>query len=146
MTREEKQKAIDALKISAPIMIMTEEKFNDYIQTLNKTMDWLEQEPTTKNDLGVDCISRQAVEDAMYDATRAMDLNYGQIMEYIDNLPSVTPQPRKGHWKDIPKYKDIAWQCSECEHFTTMKHSYCPECGAKMVEPQESEVEDGNDD
>jgi hypothetical protein len=39
-----------------------------------------------------DCISRQAVEDAMYDATRAMDLNYGQIMDYIDNLPSVTPQ------------------------------------------------------
>ena len=52
----------------------------------------LEQEPTTKNNLGVDCISRQAVEDAMYDATRAMDLNYGQIMEYIDKLPSVTPQ------------------------------------------------------
>jgi hypothetical protein len=39
-----------------------------------------------------DCISRQAVEDAMYDATRAMDLNYGQIMDYIDNLPPVTPQ------------------------------------------------------
>jgi hypothetical protein len=38
-----------------------------------------------------DCISRQAVEDAMYDATRAMDLSYGQIMDYIDNLPSVTP-------------------------------------------------------
>lgn len=47
MTREEKQKAIDALKISAPIMAMTQEKFNDYIQTLNKTMDWLEQEPKT---------------------------------------------------------------------------------------------------
>jgi molybdenum-dependent DNA-binding transcriptional regulator ModE len=27
----------------------------------------------------------------MYDATRAMDLSYGQIMDYIDNLPSVTP-------------------------------------------------------
>jgi len=45
MTREEKQKAIDALKISAPVMAMTQEEFNDYIQTLNKVMDWLEQEP-----------------------------------------------------------------------------------------------------
>ena len=44
MTREEKQKAIDALKISTPIMAMTQEKFNDYIQTLNQVMDWLEQE------------------------------------------------------------------------------------------------------
>ena len=45
MTREEKQKAIDALKISAPIMAVTQEEFNDYIQNLNKIMDWLEQEP-----------------------------------------------------------------------------------------------------
>lgn len=47
MTREEKKKAIDALKISAPIMAVTQEEFNDYIQTLNKIMNWLEQEPKT---------------------------------------------------------------------------------------------------
>ena len=45
MTREEKQKAIDALKISAPIMAVTQEEFKDYIRTLNRVMDWLEQEP-----------------------------------------------------------------------------------------------------
>ena len=45
MTREEKQKAIDVLKISAPVMVVTQEEFNDYIQTLNQVMDWLEQEP-----------------------------------------------------------------------------------------------------
>lgn len=49
MTREEKQKAIDALKISVPVMAVTQEEFKDYIQSLNKIMDWLEQEPTTKN-------------------------------------------------------------------------------------------------
>ena len=48
-------------------------------------------------------------------------------------------KPKTGHWHEIPKYKDIAWRCSECEHFTTWKHKYCPNCGAKMVEPQESE-------
>lgn len=50
MTGEEKQKAINALKISAPIMAMTQEEFNDYIQTLNKIMDWLEQEPILDRD------------------------------------------------------------------------------------------------
>lgn len=43
----------------------------------------------------------------------------------------------EGHWNDIPKYEDIAWLCSECEYFTTMKHNYCPHCGAKMIEPKE---------
>ena len=47
MTREEKQKAIDALKISAPVMAVTQEEFNDYIHILNHVMDWLEQEPKT---------------------------------------------------------------------------------------------------
>lgn len=45
MTREEKQKAIDVLKISAPVITVTQEEFYDYIQTLNKITDWLEQEP-----------------------------------------------------------------------------------------------------
>lgn len=44
MTREEKQKAIDILKISAPVMAVTQEEFNTYIQTLNTVMDWLEQD------------------------------------------------------------------------------------------------------
>ena len=62
------------------------------------------------------------------------------IQQKINELPSVTPQePKTGHWNDIPKYTDIAWQCSECEHFTTLKHSYCPNCGCRMIEPQESE-------
>lgn len=47
MTREERKKAIDALKISAPVMAVTQEEFNDYIKTLNKIMDLLEQEPKT---------------------------------------------------------------------------------------------------
>lgn len=100
MTKEEKEKAIDALKISTPVMAMTQEEFNDYIQTLNKVMDWLEQEPKT------------------------------------------------GHWIRITngamKEKYI---CSECgrqieddgiEGLLSIKYPYC-HCGAKMVDPQESE-------
>ena len=95
-----------------------------------------------KNNLGVDLISRVDVLKIMQDNwhTHNGDWAMQESMDNIRALPSVTPQePRKGHWKDIPKYKDIAWLCSECEHFTTMKHNYCSNCGAKMVEPQESE-------
>ena len=56
-------------------------------------------------------------------------------------IEALEQEPMTGHWNDIPKYTDIAWLCSECGHFTTMKRNYCPNCGAKMVEPQESEEE-----
>lgn len=78
MTREEKQKAIDALKISVPVKAMAQEEFNDYIQTLNKIMDWLEQE------LCEDCISRQ---DALNAITMA-EVRW-QAVKHIKELPPV---------------------------------------------------------
>lgn len=84
MTREEKQKAIDVLKISAPVMAVTQEEFSDYIQTLNKIMDWLEQEPTTKNNLEVD---------------RVKAVPYCEIAKSILQIRSINPRfdyiPRK---------------------------------------------------
>ena len=47
-------------------------------------------------------------------------------------VEALEQEPKTGHWNEIPKYKDIAWQCSKCEHFTTMKHNYCPNCGVDM--------------
>lgn len=63
MTREEKQKAIDALKISAPVIGVTQEEFNDYIQQLNKIMDWLEQEPKTGRWLEKEVITDKVIEE-----------------------------------------------------------------------------------
>lgn len=65
-------------------------------------------------------------------------------------MPSVTPQPKTGHWIiqwNITHQKEY-YYCSECrEEFsydgeTGIKmnnYDFCPNCGAKMVEPQESE-------
>lgn len=96
MTKEEKQKAIDALKISTPIMAMTQEEFNDYIQTLNKVMDWLEQEPTIKNDLEVDCISRADAIKAMQNKAKKLkneDTINGLCgaVAILYDIPPVTP-------------------------------------------------------
>ena len=176
MTREEKQKAIDALKISVPIMAVTQEEFNDYIRTLNKVMDWLEQEPnkseiptgsTTKNDLEVDCVSREAaitfvckntkeiLKDNMpLEVKLSVDYIYENVAKIMRNpkvLPSVTPQTRKGHWKEHPheagpNWKYSMYECSECHGWLEDDSDYCPDCGARMVEPQESEAENGNDD
>jgi hypothetical protein len=42
-----------------------------------------------------DLISRQAVDDVMYDYSRSHDVDYAQIMERINELPSVE---NKGEW------------------------------------------------
>jgi len=76
MTREEKQKAIDALKISAPVIAVTQEEFKDYIQTLNKIMDWLEQEPF----INKPCVSSEVCE---HDKNKVLD----KLRAEIDGLP-----------------------------------------------------------
>lgn len=53
-----------------------------------------------------DAVSRQAVEEAIYDATNSMDLNYEQIIAYIDKLPSVYPAEKVGRCIDCKWWKD----------------------------------------
>ena len=58
---------------------------------------WLEQEPTTKNDLGVDCIDRQATLDAIIKRLGIKNETYlleaeRVIYQQILAMPSVTPQ------------------------------------------------------
>jgi len=102
-----------------------------------------------------DLISRQAVDEAIYDYSRSCDVNYAQIMEYIDKIPSVKPQePRTGHWIEHPEIETstpeylMFYECSECGDKQCFcksdihKKHFCNNCGAKMVEPQESEGED----
>ena len=98
----------------------------------------LEQQPCE------DCISRQAAKlkvarvtwddgDSHYDF-------HDKCIDCLDDLPPVTPQPKIGRWMecggDEPLLKGYC--CSLCNFTTTQKYDYCT-CGAKMVEPQESE-------
>ena len=98
------------------------------------------QEPTTKNDLGVDCISRQAVLDLMIQKWGENFSGDSAMQESIDAirvLPSVTPQePKTGHWISKPHIYGVAF-CSECDFELRVNDTnYCPNCGAKMIEPQ----------
>lgn len=82
-------------------------------------------------------ISRQAVLDIFADnadATRP----YSTVWEKIRDLPSVNPQPKTGHWI-FDEILDKHYYCSECKSMGVDYWDFCPYCGAKMIEPQESE-------
>ncbi len=98
------------------------------------------EEPTTKNDLGVDCISREAVERIINKWLSHSDYELKDhiysMTEKIHNLPSIIPQPRKGHWiEERNDYGEIIhWHCSNCYDdsgfITTCKWDFCPNCGS----------------
>ena len=90
---------------------------------------------TTNNDLGVDCISRQAVLELIAD----YDLSMGQVVRGIHALHSVTPQePKKGHWT----HDGATVRCSNCGRgykdafgrTSAITYNFCPNCGADMRE------------
>ena len=87
-----------------------------------------------------DLISRQQA----IDAVEKNACNTQRIMDAVNNLPSVQPERKTGHWKHINEEEERAkhdgqllgwmpWYCSECgcgvgKHQT----AFCPNCGADM--------------
>jgi len=55
----------------------------------------------------------------------------------IKQLPSVTPQPKTGHWtRTVDKAEYLVWECN-CGWQQRFATNYCPNCGAKMTESEE---------
>lgn len=103
----------------------------------------LEQEPCK------DAISRQAVlvglasiakAKAKSDAQKSL---MGRVMFFAERLPSVTPEPKIGHWIMTGDYHASAFgnieyvKCSCCREYSLEEGNYCPNCGAKMQEDKE---------
>ena len=103
----------------------------------------LEYELTTKNDLGVDCISRKAVERIINKWLSHSDYELKEhiysMTEKIHNLASVTPQePKTGHWIRVTdKAGHLVWECDKCGWQQRYNTNFCPDCGCAMIEPQE---------
>lgn len=120
----------------------------------------LEQEPTAKNNLGVDCISRKSIKQKLqehhdffvnaYGGFNNLPLNDKSRVDEITNCiamvvnepPATLQEPRKGHWAcDRANVR-----CSCCDRgykdfygkARIASYNYCPNCGAKM----ESEDQD----
>lgn len=118
---------------------------------------------TAKKQPCEDAISRQDALDAfgLSEKTRKYGGDHSgydammlyEIQDVLEGLPSVTPTPKPGRWKEfahsayhgVDEYGEPIWRkvnvyhCNKCNRRTVIKEKYCPSCGAKMVEPQESE-------
>ena len=85
-----------------------------------------------------DAIRRESV----LDLCDSKDPDYKVIhfKEDVECLPPVNPQP-KGHW--ISHYDEgekVGWyECDHCHTERAFNTKFCPDCGYRMVEPQESE-------
>ena len=69
-----------------------------------------------------------------------------RFIRRIKALPSVNPQKMIGHWiENAPEYQNIdpPYICSECGNFHLRKTNYCDQCGARMIELQENEADNG---
>ena len=131
---------------------MTKEEFRDYVDFLRSQdeisydvysglidgIDTLEQEPSEDDHDGCkDCVYQANPEDAM--PCRECKQNY---LDKWKAIPSA--EPKIGHWKriSIDKYSEHAfywYRCDRCGKDNLGNTDWCPNCGAKMVEPQESE-------
>ena len=117
-------------------------------EALNMAIKALEQEPCE------DSISRKVVRDTIFAECSGakLDIDFAKVLllqRAIKSLPSVTPQPKTGHWilrDDI----NGQYQCDKCGMFSGLSKfdveeegwelsNFCSNCGTKMVEPQERE-------
>lgn len=145
MTREE----IEELKGLAASMGLYDDK-NPCKRAviLGKAIKALEQEPCE------DAISRQEAVEAFqmfreYESNRSNKGWVNRIETVLNQLPPVNPQPKTGHWitwKEAGKYipSETKFECSVCHDAAQTLYngldllsSYCPNCGAKMVESQD---------
>ena len=97
-----------------------------------------------------DAVSRKAVIDTLdrmdkvLDEDRTVETYKGLLKECYKVLTPVNPQ-KIGHWI-IEKWNNKEhYSCSSCQHVVDYEpcYHYCPYCGSKMIEPQESEVNNG---
>lgn len=106
-----------------------------------------------------DAISRQATIDAIYkkhigckDAIENAPINdlyacgLEEAIDAVDNMPSVKPQPKMGHWIGIDEEPHEDYECDRCGYVVSTytaniephtEYKYCPNCGAKMQEVEE---------
>lgn len=64
-------------------------------------------------------------------------LDFRQLAEWLKDYKRLLEQePKTGYWIKMP----IGFKCSNCNELEDRTTKFCPNCGVKMVEPQESDI------
>ena len=86
-----------------------------------------------------DLISREAVRNIVNDIRDCISVEgYWAICERLKKLPPVNPTKTE-YW--ISHHHGCEYECSECHDKQKAKSKYCPNCGERMIEPQERSEE-----
>ena len=126
------EKAIEFGKIF--LKSIEDEKGSAIYEFVETAIKALEQEPCE------DCISREQAKTAIRDRFKDLPSRV-EINTILNELSSVTPQPKPGHWQKISadKYSEHAayyFRCSECGKDIIGEHNYCANCGCRMMEKE----------
>lgn len=100
--------------------------------------EYLESFGKDTNVSATDCISRQAILDAIdriYPNALYNRAAYAELCNVVVNSPSVKTQQKTGHWITTRTFMhDGEYYCDrcKCDAPNNEKWDYCPNCGAKM--------------
>jgi hypothetical protein len=104
---------------------------HDVMRTIDDKIDQIRRDKDKINEY----YSHLSFVDGIYDG-------YCVLKCDLKILPSINPQPKTGKWIDIMVGDMPAQACDQCNTFYPLAytgggHKYCPNCGCRMVEPQE---------
>lgn len=107
-------------------------------------------EPVTKEQRKLINDTFEMAIQALSQEPKTVTWNIKEIADALERhgFGKLEQEPKTEHWiEERDDYGEIqGWHCSECYEdtgFTTdCKWNYCPNCGARMVKPPESEVEE----
>lgn len=147
MTREQAKREID--NIDFYLQHHTDDYSERSHDAMMMAIKALSQEPTTTTNNNEpmtiiyptivcdDAISRQAVLDGLK-GCMCEDWVKTLFATMVKQLPSVTQ--KSGKWSHDGSHWKNRFICSECNYkLFDEPTNYCPNCGCRMVEPQESE-------
>lgn len=121
-----------------------------YIENLENEV--LQLQSVTKNPIECDdVVSRQSVFECatLITSIPTEDWDIGDwvclFRDRVSQLPSIRPQVQTGEWNLLDECANSGYYCSICQKKlvkegwskTVKKIKYCPNCGARMVEPRE---------
>lgn len=125
MTNEEAITYANCLKNNYTI------NFDDMADFCDMAIKALDQEPCE------DCISREQAKATIRDRFKDLPSRV-EINTILNELPSVTPQPKTGYWNAYEVFqggiKEEWLECSECKWSNALliPRNYCPSCGCRM--------------